>query len=82
LIAAKNTPSKKTSTNKPMINGTFQRISLLNAEPQFQHFESVLGDILPHLGHGRRGIVVSRPQLVQIWSGADAPQNGHRRAVD
>ena len=43
------------------MRGTFQRMSLLKAAPQFRQAGSTLGVTRPHRGHGRRGAEGSRP---------------------
>jgi hypothetical protein len=47
------------------MRGTFQRMSLLKAAPQFQQLRSAVGVNRPHFGQGRRGadgFLPHRPQ--------------------
>jgi hypothetical protein len=50
------------------MSGTFQRMSLLKAAPQFQQARSAVGVNRPHLWHGRRGADGSLPHRPQkLW---------------
>ena len=62
------------------MSGIFQDMSLLNFAPQFQQAGSTVWDMRPHLGHGRRGAVVSRPHQLQSCEFDVPPQNGHTTA--
>jgi hypothetical protein len=67
-------------TKSRMMSGIFHHISLRNCVPQFQHLGSLLGTICRQCGHGRRGAVVSRPQVSQnVWV-AGCRQYGQARA--
>ena len=51
-----------------MMRGTFQRMSLLKAAPQFQQARSAVGVTRPHPWQGRRGAEGSRPHRPQkLW---------------
>ncbi|MDT4896074.1 MAG: hypothetical protein QOH25_1151 [Acidobacteriota bacterium] len=65
------------STKIRMMTGIFQFKSLLNFEPQFQQTGSWVGTMRLHLGHGRRGAVVSRPHQLQSCVLVVPPQKGH-----
>jgi hypothetical protein len=47
------------------MRGTFQRMSLLKAAPQFQQLRSAVGVRRPHFGQGRRGADGSLPHRPQ-----------------
>jgi hypothetical protein len=49
------------------MRGTFQRISLLKTDPQFQQAPSAVGVTRPHLRQGRRGADGSRPHRPQMY---------------
>lgn len=49
------------------MRGTFQRMSLLKAAPQFQQLRSAVGVNRPHVRQGRRGADGSRPHRPQIY---------------
>ena len=63
---ATKTLRTKLSRNRAMMNGTFQRISLLKTVPQFQQARSAVGVTRLHLWQGRRGADGSRPHRPQI----------------